>query len=84
MRITAMQQLIETIDTIVKLLPEEALGAKNQAIIIKTKAEELIKEEKKQLIGFGYSQIQYIDAEIGDLIYRKVPEEVYAEIYNAE
>ena len=37
--------------------------------------------EKEQLISFGYSQIQYVDAEIGDLIYKKVPEEIYTETY---
>jgi len=42
---------------------------------------ELLAMEKKQLIGFGYSQIQYIDAEIGDLIYKKVPEEIFEETY---
>lgn len=37
--------------------------------------------EKEQLISFGYTQIQYIDAEIGDLIYKKVPEEIYTETF---
>ena len=36
--------------------------------------------EKQQLINFGYLQIQNIDSEIGDLIYKKVPEEIYNEI----
>jgi len=40
--------------------------------------------EKEQLIGFGYSQINYIDAEIGDLIYKKVPEEIYNETFGVE
>ena len=44
-----MNELIDTINTIVALLPEEALGAKNQAIIIKTKAEELLIKEKEQI-----------------------------------
>lgn len=46
---TAMQELVETINTIVSLLPDEALGAKNQAIIIKTKAEFLLSKEKEQI-----------------------------------
>lgn len=50
---TAITELIETIETIVKLLPNEALGAKNQAIIIKTKAEELLKKEKNLSIEFA-------------------------------
>lgn len=50
---TAITELIETIETIVKLLPNEALGAKNQAIIIKTKAEELLEKEKNLSIEFA-------------------------------
>ena len=38
---------------------------------------EALENEKKQLIAFGYSQIQQIDSELGDLIYKKVPEEIY-------
>jgi hypothetical protein len=37
--------------------------------------------EKEQLISFGYTQIQYVDAEIGDCVYKKVPEEIYNETY---
>ena len=37
--------------------------------------------EKEQLISFVYTQIQYVDAEIGDCIYKKVPEEIYNETY---
>lgn len=48
-----MQELIESIETIVNLLPKEALGAKNQAIIIKTKAIELLEKEKQQLLNFN-------------------------------
>ncbi len=44
-----------------------------------SKAKEM---EKQQLINFGYSQISYIDSEIGDLIYKKVPEEIYNEKFN--
>ena len=43
----------------------------------------MLEEEKKQLICFGYSQINYIDSEIGDLIYKKVPEEIYKESFLA-
>jgi virulence-associated protein VapD len=42
---------------------------------------EALKKEKKQLIDFGYSQIQQVDSEIGDLIYKKVPEEIYNETF---
>jgi len=40
--------------------------------------------EKQQLISFGYAQIDYIDAEIGDLIYSKVPEEIYSETFSKD
>ncbi len=43
--------------------------------------EEALEKEKKQLIAFGYSQIQEIDSEIGDLVYKKVPEEIYNETF---
>ena len=38
-------------------------------------------KEKEQLISFGYTQIQYVDAEIGDCICKKLPEEIYNETY---
>lgn len=51
-----------------------------------TDMESLIKEakqlHKKEIIDFGYLQINYIEAEIGDLIYKKVPEEIYNEKYS--
>lgn len=37
--------------------------------------------EKQQLISFGYTQIQYIDTDLGDLIYKKTPEEIYNDTY---
>lgn len=43
--------------------------------------EEALEKEKKQLIAFGYSQIQEIDSELGDLIYKKVPKEIYNETF---
>lgn len=39
---------------------------------------------KKEIIDFGYLQINYIEAEIGDSIFKKVPEEIYAEKYSTE
>lgn len=44
---TPITELLESINTIIKLLPNEALGAKNQAIIIKDKAESLLNKEKE-------------------------------------
>jgi len=95
---TAMQDLKEDLQQTISTANEALLDIKDEKVrtacqesvrltlvnIIKRIDEELLETEKKQLIGFGYSQISYIDAEIGDLIYKKVPEEVYNEIYNAE
>jgi hypothetical protein len=36
---------------------------------------------EEQTIKMLYIQIQYIDAEIGDLIYKKLPEEIYNETF---
>jgi hypothetical protein len=41
-------------------------------------------KEKEQLIAFGYAQIQEIDSELGDLIYKKVPEEIYNQTYGSQ
>lgn len=53
--------------------------------IIKIIADDLqenyLDKEKQQLLSFGYTQIMYIDAEIGDCVYKKLPEEIYNEIY---
>ena len=71
--------------TAVEWLVQEISSDRVGQAIIETflKEFEQAKEmEKEQLISFGYWQIEYIDAEIGDLIYNKVPEEVYKEIYN--
>jgi hypothetical protein len=37
--------------------------------------------EKRQLIAFGYIQIDNIEAEIGDCTYLKLPEQIFDEIY---
>ena len=93
MRKTAMQDLKEDLQETINTAKDALLEIENEGIraacqevvrltlknIIKRIDEELLEAEKKQLIGFGYSQIQYIDAEIGDLIYNKVPEEIYRE-----
>ena len=90
-----MQDLKEDLQETIKTAKDALLEIENEEIrtacqevvrltlknIIKRIDEELLESEKKQLIGFGYSQIQYIDAEIGDLIYNKVPEEIYKETF---
>ena len=40
--------------------------------------------EKKNTIAFGYRCIGEVDSELGDLIYKKVPEEVYNETFKSE
>ena len=93
--ITAMQDLRKDLQETIETAKDALMEIENEAIrtacqevvrltlknIIKRIDEELLEAEKKQLIGFGYSQIQYIDAEIGDLIYNKVPEEIYRETF---
>jgi hypothetical protein len=37
--------------------------------------------EKEQIIDFAYSSIREVESELGDLIYKKVPEEIYNETY---
>jgi len=51
---------------------------KNVAKEIDTK---MLQEEKKEMIAFAYAQIEEIDSELGDLIYKKVPKEIYDEAY---
>jgi hypothetical protein len=36
---------------------------------------------KEQMIAFAYEQIQEMESELGDIIYKKVPEEIYNETY---
>jgi len=71
-KLTAVEWLIKELTPSIKL---------QQKYIdeLETKAKEM---EKQQLINFGYLQIQNIDSEIGDLIYKKVPEEIYNETFN--
>ena len=40
--------------------------------------------EKEQSIAFGYRCIGEVDCELGDLIYKKVPEEIYNETFKSE
>lgn len=83
MKKTAMQELIQwTIEN------AENITAANGNTYIAIDHEEMrkyfdgwIEKEKQQLIAFGYSQIQEIDSEIGDLVYKKVPEEIYNETF---
>jgi len=42
---------------------------------------QMLQEERKEMIAFAYAQIEEIDSEIGDLIYKKVPQEIYKEAY---
>lgn len=44
---TPLAELIKNINTIIKALPDSALGAKNQAVIIRDKAIELLPAERE-------------------------------------
>jgi hypothetical protein len=37
--------------------------------------------ERERIIDFAYLQIKEMESELGDLIYKKVPEEIYNETY---
>ena len=43
--------------------------------------EQAIQIDKDNTISFGYRCIGEVDSELGDLVYKKVPEEVYNETY---
>lgn len=58
---TPITELISTIDILISVLPENALGAKNQLIIVKSKATELLPKEKEvieesYIAGGNYSR----------------------------
>lgn len=79
---TAVEYLIEKLKKIDLLLFEEKITGityfeEKEKLIIQAK-----EMEKEQIINFGYLQIQNIESELGDLIYKKVPEEIYNEIFN--
>lgn len=84
MEMTAIQELKEYFEqqlrlqrrSEIKYTTEEALV---DAIEVCRNA--ITTKEKQQLISFGYAQIQHIESELGDLIYKKVPEEIYEEAY---
>ena len=42
---------------------------------------QMLAHEKTELIAFAYNQIQEMESELGDMIYKKVPEEIYDETF---
>jgi len=73
---TALQEFLEQI-----VLKQVQGSVYLIPVITDIQITEALENEKKQLIAFGYSQIQQIDSELGDLIYKKVPEEIYNETF---
>jgi hypothetical protein len=73
---TAIDQMFDIIEGLAEYSPENPLL--QSLLAAKPRLKEL---EKEQMISFAYTQIQYIDAEIGDLIYKKLPQEIYNETY---
>ena len=47
-----MQELIEWVDNVIALLPDESVGTKNQMLITKAKAESILEKEKEQMCDF--------------------------------
>jgi len=76
-RPTVLQELISEFEEIKKTkcnTLQEVIFFDGVLAIIEGK---YLAKEREQLISFAYSQIQYIDSELGDLIYKKVPEELF-------
>jgi hypothetical protein len=42
---------------------------------------QMLTHEKTELIAFAYNQIQEMESELGDIIYKKVPEEIYKDTF---
>jgi len=76
---TAIDQMFDIIEGLAEYSPENPML--QSLIAAKPRLKEL---EKEQMISFAYTQIQYIDAEIGDLIYKKLPQEIYNETYGGK
>jgi hypothetical protein len=87
---TVLMEIIEKINADSKFLNGENDSPMDRAVgqYIKSIADDLqenyLHKEKQQLVSFGYAQIQYIDAEIGDCVYKKLPEEIYNETYGGQ
>lgn len=71
MKQTAVEWLIE------KML-DSGIG------ICKEWREQAKEMEKENTMAFGYRCIGEVDSELGDLVYKKVPEEVYNETYGSK
>lgn len=53
---TPMQELIEWLDSIISVLPDSAVGAKNQMIVAKGKAESMLEKEKEVMCGIQWNK----------------------------
>jgi cell fate (sporulation/competence/biofilm development) regulator YlbF (YheA/YmcA/DUF963 family) len=42
---------------------------------------QMLQREKTELIAFAYCQIQEMESELGDMIFKKVPEEIYVQTF---
>jgi hypothetical protein len=62
----------------------EKLEMKGDGKVFDDLLEQAKEMEKKNTIAFGYRCIGEVDSELGDLIYKKVPEEVYNETFKSE
>jgi hypothetical protein len=70
-----MQTAVQWLDRWFRDNPEATHEEGNKAL------EQAKEMEKENTIAYGYRCIGEIDSELGDLIYHKVPEEVYNEMY---
>ena len=47
---TPMQELIEWTDKLISVLPEDAIGTRNQLIIVREKAESMLEKEEEVIM----------------------------------
>ncbi len=81
---TAVEWLIDTIN---KINHDYEVGIIDEAIwsIQTYDAHKQAKEmDKRNTISFGYSCVAEIEVKKGNLIYNKVPEEIYIETFKSE
>jgi hypothetical protein len=84
MKQTAVEWLMPKILELTLQLSLRKISARNCELEIANLFEQAKAMEKKNTIAFGYRCIGEVDSELGDLIYKKVPEEIYNETFKSE
>lgn len=63
---------------------EQGKDVRVKDTLSKSEIEQAKAMDKERMIAFGYRCIGEVDSELGDLIYKKVPEEIYNETFKSE